>query len=99
MTEPRRHTADTITDDELDALYARIATLEGVCRSNKRAYVGAVQDCQAAEQRAEQAEAAIARVRAWCDQLDSNARRLSWSAPVHPVAANVRHFLDQPKET
>ncbi|MFJ8163838.1 hypothetical protein ACIRBY_23325 [Streptomyces sp. NPDC096136] len=66
--QPTRHTVDTITSDALDELYARIDTLTAVCRSNKRAYAGAVADVQAAEQRAEQAEAALARVR----QLASN---------------------------
>ncbi|RYJ26446.1 hypothetical protein CU044_3739 [Streptomyces sp. L-9-10] len=31
-----RHTADTITDDALDRLYARITTLEAVAAGNRR---------------------------------------------------------------
>ncbi|THA56125.1 hypothetical protein [Streptomyces sp. A1136] len=66
---PVRHTVDTITSDALDQLYARIDTLTAVCRSNQRAYVGAVKEIQAAEQRAEQVETALARVRAAAEQL------------------------------
>ncbi|MFF4752668.1 hypothetical protein ACWD5R_11370 [Streptomyces sp. NPDC002514] len=55
MTE--RHTADTITDDALDALYRRIETLEHVAAGNKRHVQQIVPDL-------ERAEAAIERVRA-----------------------------------
>lgn len=52
-----RPTASTINDAQLDALYARIATLEHVAASNKRHVQAIVPDL-------ERAEAAIARVRA-----------------------------------
>jgi hypothetical protein len=50
-----RHTADTITDDELDQLYERIRLLDGMRQNNLDAACAAVE-------RAEQAEAALARL-------------------------------------
>ncbi|MEW1638619.1 hypothetical protein AB0469_31745 [Streptomyces sp. NPDC093801] len=52
-----RHTADTITDDALDELYARIETLEAVAAGNKRHVQFIVPDLENALARAEQAEA------------------------------------------
>ncbi|MFD6421062.1 hypothetical protein [Streptomyces sp. NPDC060198] len=46
---PDRIPLDDLTSDQLDALYDRIDTLEAVCESNKRAYVGAVRAAWAAE--------------------------------------------------
>lgn len=59
--QPVRHTADTITSDALDRLYARVDYLAGYA---------ATLETYAAEQRefAEQAEAAIAHVRALADE-------------------------------
>ncbi|MER5482957.1 hypothetical protein ABT024_07035 [Streptomyces sp. NPDC002812] len=49
--------------------------------------------------RARQAEAAIARVRTFCDDLDASFRRLADDpATVHPVAENIRHRLAEPQE-
>jgi hypothetical protein len=61
MTDsPPRHTADTINDNALDALYARIETLEHVAAGNKRHVQLIVPDL-------ERAEATLARVRALRD--------------------------------
>jgi hypothetical protein len=62
----RRH---TVTSDELDRLYARIETLEYVARSNLRHVQLIVPDLEAATKRAERAEAAIERVRAYAHEL------------------------------
>jgi hypothetical protein len=55
------------------------------------------------EQLAE-AQAAIARLTAWCDELDATARNIGIgknedSGIVHPVAANIRAKLAPPEET
>ncbi|MFL4904644.1 hypothetical protein ACJ6WF_16020 [Streptomyces sp. MMS24-I2-30] len=72
MTE--RHTADTITDDALDALYRRIETLEHVAAGNKR-------HVQLIVPELERAEAAIERVRnlgsVWLDAPDPLARAMA----------------------
>ncbi|MGW0537836.1 hypothetical protein [Streptomyces sp. NPDC003032] len=52
----KRYTADSITDDALDALYRRVETLEHVAAGNKRHVQLVVPDLQ-------RAEAAIERVR------------------------------------
>ncbi|MFF4576892.1 hypothetical protein ACFY15_00545 [Streptomyces sp. NPDC001373] len=83
---PARRTADTITDNDLDELYARIDTLTAVCRSNRRAYAGAIQDVQAAEQRAKQAEAALGRVRAEHDRIAAL-----------PTVDRIRAAIDEPQ--
>lgn len=118
MSEPRK-TADTITDDDLDALYRRIETLEHVAAGNKRhvqLIVPELENCDAARRvlrerakraeewaeatakvgtrnmvRAEQAEAAIARVRERAEQ---------WQAAMipgerNPAAQQVLHLLDE----
>ncbi len=107
---PVRHTADTITDNDLDQLYARIATLEAVAESNKRAYKLVFPDLQAAEQRAEQAEAAIERVRTRCQAVRDrvgpsgmiNATQiLGLLSPTWPdgnYEAPTSAALDEPKE-
>jgi len=89
MTQPR-HTADSITDDDLDALYREIDTLTAVCRSNKRAYVGAVQAAMDADQRAERAEAALNAIRALADETDAYGYSSGWVLTV----ANIRAALD-----
>jgi len=81
----KRHTADSITDDELDALYENAN--EGWRRGDRW------------KQRAEAAEAALKRLTDWCDQLDQGTRQLTNNrTAVHPVAAHVRHRLAEPKE-
>lgn len=117
MTEqPVRHTVDTITDDDLDQLYARIATLEHVAAGNKRHVQLIVPDLQAALARAEQAEherdtacrafntvtlrlddaeAAIARVRALAEQLASEEHL---AAAYADAARRIRTALDERKE-
>ncbi|MGA5605946.1 hypothetical protein ACPCUF_33855 [Streptomyces griseoincarnatus] len=82
---PKRYTASTVTDDALDALYENAN--EGWRRGDRW------------KERALAAEAALARLTAWCDQLDATARKLTRDpAAEHPVAANVRHQLAEPKE-
>lgn len=82
----RRHTASSITDDALDALYENAT--EGWRRGDRW------------KERALAAEAALERLTAWCDQLDASTRLLTRDpAAEHPVAANVRHQLAQPEET
>ncbi|MFJ8109962.1 hypothetical protein [Streptomyces sp. NPDC096132] len=86
MSAPR-YTADSITDDALDKLYANAS--KGWRRGDDW------------KKRAVAAEAAIARLTAWCDELDANAQALCKdkdSGIVHPVAANIRAKL-QPEET
>ena len=89
LTQPR-HSADSITDDDLDALYREIDTLTAVCRSNKRAYVGAVQAAMDADQRAERAEAALNAIRALADETDAYGYSSGWVLTV----ANIRAALD-----
>lgn len=61
--QPARHTVDTITSDALDKLYADVEFYEGFGgRMRDRAEVADVRQARA-EQRAEQAEAAITRAR------------------------------------
>ncbi|WP_282695470.1 hypothetical protein [Streptomyces sp. CC208A] len=55
MTQPR-HTADSITDTALDALYAELDTLRAVARSNRDHVRAIVPDLEAAMQRADQVE-------------------------------------------
>ncbi|MFF4369659.1 hypothetical protein [Streptomyces sp. NPDC001594] len=105
MTEqPARHTADTITDNDLDDLYARLDTLTAVCRSNRRAYVGAVQDVQAAEPRAEQAEATLTRVRAEHDRIAAlptvnrdETRTDTFSAGARWALDRIHAAIDEPQ--
>ncbi|MGW8357374.1 hypothetical protein [Streptomyces wedmorensis] len=47
------------TDSTMTALSREIETLRAVCRSNKQAYIGAVKDAMAADERAKQAEATL----------------------------------------
>ncbi|MDX3839024.1 hypothetical protein [Streptomyces europaeiscabiei] len=80
-----RHTASTITDQTLDRLY------ENASRGWRRG--------DRWKDRAEKAEAALARLTRWCDQLDEGARKLTGEpTAVHPVAANVRHQIAPPEE-
>ncbi|QQC89857.1 hypothetical protein [Streptomyces alfalfae] len=110
----KRYTASTITDDALDALYENAN--EGWRRGDrwkKRARAaeeeyqhllaelsGRYDALQQAEARADQAEAAIARLSAYCDELDEHSRVvLKNETAQHPVAANIRHRLTDPKES
>ncbi|MEU0691951.1 hypothetical protein ABZ350_34280, partial [Streptomyces uncialis] len=64
-----RHTADSITDDALDALYARIRTLERVAAGNKRHVQTIVPEL-------EHAQDALDRVRRLCTlTIDASVRR------------------------
>ncbi|MGR3870955.1 hypothetical protein ACUXZZ_20475 [Streptomyces graminifolii] len=81
----RRHTADSITDDDLDALYrnANVAWRRG----------------DRWKERATAAETALARLTAYCDELDATARSLVKNPEVeHPVAANIRAKIAAPEE-
>ncbi|WP_460067345.1 hypothetical protein [Streptomyces sp. YKOK-I1] len=82
----KRHTADSITDDALDELYANAS--KGWRRGDEW------------KERAVAAAAAVARLTAWCDELDALARRNAKDQTiVHPVAANIRAKLAAPEET
>ncbi|MBJ6633349.1 hypothetical protein [Streptomyces sp. I5] len=82
---PKRHTASTITDDALDALY------DNANRGWRRG--------DEWKHRALAAEAALARLTAWCDQLDATARKVTRDPTAeHPVAANVRHQMAKHEE-
>lgn len=110
MTEqPVRHTVDTITSDALDQLHARIATLEHVAAGNKRHVQLIVPDLEAALARAEQAEAAVARVTspeairaaamAIGDAALTHLGRDLGTIHVETIAeAAIRAALDAPKE-
>ncbi|MDQ0933779.1 hypothetical protein [Streptomyces turgidiscabies] len=81
----RRHTANSINDNDLDALYANAN--RGWRRGDRW------------KDRAIKAEAALERLTRWCDQLDEGTQRLTGEpTAVHPVAANVRHQLAEPEE-
>jgi len=81
----KRHTASTITDDALDALYENAN--EGWRRGDRW------------KERAEKAEAALARLTTWCDELDEYSQVvLKDKTAVHPVAGNIRHRLAEPEE-
>ncbi|MFD4934470.1 hypothetical protein [Streptomyces virginiae] len=75
--QPVRHTADTITDDELDALYVRIATLEHVAERNKQAYKLVVRDIQAATQLLQDGKAALRQAK--LDQLTDREAISYWT--------------------
>ncbi|MFF3622358.1 hypothetical protein [Streptomyces sp. NPDC002467] len=90
--QPSRHTADTITDDQLDELYARIATLEVIAAGNWRhVQLIAWRPRLPAPSRPKPLSPASA-------NTATGSASGSEPAAVHPVAANLRHFLDQPKE-
>lgn len=81
----QRHTADSITDDALDALYENAN--KGWRRGDEW------------KARAERAEATLERLTAWCDSLDQGVReRINDRTAVHPVAAHVRRQLADPEE-
>ncbi|MFC8207985.1 hypothetical protein [[Kitasatospora] papulosa] len=86
-TQPERIPLDDLTSDQLDQLYARIATLEAVCLSNKRAYVGAVQAAWTAEARVRELEAAAPEV----DRRSLRARHVAALTDVYP---DLRHTAD-----
>jgi hypothetical protein len=86
--QPIRYTADTITDPALDQLYAERD-------ANERRALAYGQAWLAAEQRAEQAETAIARVR----KLAADMR--TWASPrglANHYADSVETALDESKE-
>ncbi|MVO87905.1 hypothetical protein GPA10_24890 [Streptomyces sp. p1417] len=70
---------DDLTDDALDALYDNAT--RGWRRGDRW------------KERALEAEAALARVYEWADELDETARRVHPDA-VHPVAAGLRHRIN-----
>jgi hypothetical protein len=80
MTEPR-HTADTITDDALDALYRRIETLEHVAAGNKRHVQRLIPELEAAEQRAEAASRVGVRYLAAAERFEA-----AWHSARHRAA-------------
>ncbi|MFE1272089.1 hypothetical protein [Streptomyces sp. NPDC058758] len=86
---------DQLTDDMLDQLYAR---LEHVEQAAGRCFeAGHEKDLDRWRHRAEKAEVAIARVRNWCDQLDTRTRELTGDpTATSPIAGGVRIVLDLP---
>ena len=86
-TQPDRIQLDDLTSDQLDQLYARIATLEAVCLSNKRAYAGAVQAAWTAEARIRELKAAAPEV----DRRPLHARHVAALTDAYP---DLRHTAD-----
>lgn len=80
----RQHVEHLLGDR--DQLAARVATLEHVAAGNKR-------HVQMVAPELERAEAALARVLALADRLDTNTDRTS-PGTVHPVAAQIRAAID-----
>jgi hypothetical protein len=81
-----RHTVDSITSDNLDELYARIATLEHVAAGNKRHVQLIAPDL-------ERAEAALDRVRALAEDIRHGA---AWTANHAAIADRINAAIDQP---
>lgn len=82
----RRYTANDINDDALDELYANAN--EGWRRSDRW------------KERALKAEAAVARLTGWCDELDEYMQVVvKDTTSKHPIAENVRQHLAEPEET
>lgn len=80
-----RHNANTINDNDLDALYENAT--KGWRRGDKW------------KSRAKKAEAALERVAALCDELDEYARVvLMDDTAVSAVAVNIRTKLAEPEE-
>ncbi|MFF8290451.1 hypothetical protein ACF068_14650 [Streptomyces sp. NPDC016309] len=86
-----RHTADTITDDALDALYRRIETLEHVAAGNKRHVQRLIPELQ-------RAEAALDRVRAALDEFCHEPHPDHDHVCPDDVRRHVLAALDEPKE-
>jgi hypothetical protein len=80
-----RKTLDQMTSDQLDDLYARIATLEHVAASNKRHVQLIVPDL-------ERAEAAIERVRHLAARIRQG---VPWTANDDDIAARILAALDE----
>ncbi|WP_432063365.1 hypothetical protein [Streptomyces sp. S1] len=76
--------ADAVTDalsDELNSLYAKVARLEPAIIEQER--------------QTTRAQAAVARVRAWCDDLDASVRHQHGDPHAeHPHAVALRLILD-----
>lgn len=118
MSEPR-HTVDTITSDQLDALQDDLARLReshgSACQTIARMHAaaigmgfvgpirGLVEDVSDVRERAEQAEAAIARVRA-LHRKASHGDMCVYCAPVQRIGYDATwpcdtiRALDEPKE-
>lgn len=99
MSEPRK-TADTITDDELDALYERAATYQAAWHSARHRVRALSDELTRRAPLTGQYAAAIERVRAYCNVRDTEARRLTGeSTAVDVFAEIIRHKLDEPAGT
>jgi len=97
VTEPRL-TADTITDDQLDALYAERDQLRADLTRFEEETVGELneQNTTLARQAA-QAESALARVRDIANELISTGA--SWDGNEPGAGRRILAALDAPKET
>ncbi|MGW6557942.1 hypothetical protein [Streptomyces hydrogenans] len=88
---------DQLTDDMLDQLYAELWHLRLDKEGAGLALQAAVRKTEEERRRAEKAEAAIARVRNWCDQLDTRTCELTGDpASTNPIAQGIRIVLDLP---
>jgi hypothetical protein len=106
-----RHTANTITDDDLDKLYARIAELEHQAAIDTQVMEKADRECdehidagrkfkawgEEQHARAERAEAAIARVGETATAWEQMPR--DRYVYIHEAARSVRAALEEPGET
>jgi acyl-CoA reductase-like NAD-dependent aldehyde dehydrogenase len=106
--QPVRHTVDTITSDALDQLYAERDEARAAADRYFTNGTKAVEElnwrAHNAEQRAEQAETANARVRAFCDRFDSIACAAlgtpvsDYDRALARAADLIRSALTAPKE-
>ncbi|MFD9569959.1 hypothetical protein ACFWBI_08955 [Streptomyces sp. NPDC059982] len=104
IEQPVRHTADTITDDDLDQLYAELERYR-LAWSSARSRAGGARIAwrcwfRLAEKRrirAEQAEAALARVRAVAEELIKHG--CPWSGDSPGAGRAILAALNEPKGT
>ncbi|MFE7517262.1 hypothetical protein ACFU8I_39450 [Streptomyces sp. NPDC057540] len=87
---------DHLTSDELDRLHADLAYLQQLTAEQGQALSRAEAVREEQRTRAEQAEAKLARVRDWCDDLDASIRLHDLDQDAeHPQAVALRAILAQ----
>ncbi|MFK0062648.1 hypothetical protein ACIQTN_25900 [Streptomyces werraensis] len=89
-----RHTVDSITSDALDALYEQLEAAEA--GEAQRQLATAREALASATTRAARAEAALARVRALADLIDTGA---PWTTNHTDLAARIRAAANPPATT
>jgi hypothetical protein len=99
----RRHTADTITDDALDALYESLEAAQQTALARQlatcdQAFASATHRAAVAEQRAVRAEVAIVRVREALDDLCEEPHPSHDHVCPDDVRRRILAALDEPKE-